>query len=187
MEQSMTWQGGPDVPSTTWRGGANVPSMAFGRLNATWPFASLRLSHSGIVLTAVRHRFHLTPADMVAAFPCSASLLSKGIGLETRDGRVLVFWTSEASAILPALQAAGFPVSPAPRNAFREIRAARWRAAPTGSARGQFALRWVLLLAGLLCVVLLKPILLPDYPWTMLMIALLAFAVLNGLLYLRRK
>jgi hypothetical protein len=48
-------------------------------------------------------------------------------------------------------------------------------------------LRGVLVLAGLLCLVLLKPILLPDYPWPMLAIALLSFAVLNGLLYLRRK
>jgi hypothetical protein len=187
MERSMAWQGGPDVPSTTWRGGANVPSMAFGRVNATWPLASLRLSHSGIVLTAVRKRFHLTAADVVAAFPCSSSPLSKGIGIETRDGRVLVFWTSEASAVLPALQAAGFPVSPAPRNAFQEIRAARRRVAPAGSARRRLALRGVLLSAGLLCIVLLKPILLPDYSWTMLVFALLAFAVLNGLLYLRRK
>ncbi|MEU9016601.1 hypothetical protein [Actinomadura sp. NPDC048394] len=48
-------------------------------------------------------------------------------------------------------------------------------------------MRGVLVLAGLLCLVLLKPILLPDYPWPMLAIALLSFAALNGLLYLRRK
>ncbi|HEU5024433.1 MAG TPA: hypothetical protein VFV01_05880 [Spirillospora sp.] len=161
--------------------------MTFGRLNATWPLASLRLSHSGLVLAAARKRFHLTPADVVAAFPCSTSPLTGGIGIEPRDGQVLIFWTSEASAVLPALQAAGFPVSPVPRKAFQEIRAARRRVAPIGSERRRFALRGVLVLAGLLGLVVLKPIVLPDVPWIMIIFALLVYAVLNGLLYLRRK
>lgn len=183
----MTWRGGPQVPSMTWRGGANVPSMTFGRMNATWPLASLRLSHSGLVLTAARKRFHLTPADVVAAYPCSNSPLAKGIGIETRDGQVLIFWTSEGYAVLPALQAAGFPISPEQRRASEEIRAARRRVGPIGSARRRYALYGVFFLAGLLYCVLMKPVLAPDTSWATTLLLPLAGMALYGLLYLRRK
>lgn len=187
MEQSMPWQGGPHVPSNTWRGGANIPSMTFGRTNATWPFASLRLSHSGLVLTVGRKRFPLTPADVVAAYPCSNSPLANGIGIETRDGQVLIFWTPEGYAVLPALQAAGFPVSPEPRRASEEIRAARRRVGPIGSARRRFALRGVFFLAGLLYCVLMKPVLAPDTSWAMIILPPLVAMAFYGLLYLRRR
>ncbi|MBD2896272.1 hypothetical protein amrb99_52180 [Actinomadura sp. RB99] len=183
----MTWRSGPDVPSMTWRGGADVPSMTLGRMNATSPFASLRLSHSGLVLTVVRKRFFLTPADVAAVYPCVRSPLAKGIGIEARDGQVLIFWTAEGHAVLSALQVAGFPISFQPRKAAEEIRAARRRVGPIGSARRRFALRGVFFLAGLLYCVLMKPVLAPDTSWATVLLLPLAGIAFYALLSLRPK
>jgi hypothetical protein len=161
--------------------------MTFGRVNATWPLASLRLSHVGLVLTAARKRFVLTPADVVAVYPCVRSPLSKGIGIESRDGQVLIFWTSEGQAVLFALQSAGFPVSSQPRNATEEIRAARRRVGPIGSAKRRYALRGAFFLAGLLYCVLMKPVLAPDTSWTTVILLPLAGIALYTLLALRRR
>jgi hypothetical protein len=110
-----------------WQGGANVPVMGYGvRMNATSPFASLSLDDSGLVLKATFKRFVLAPADVAVIYPCRGAF-SYGLGIETSDGRVLIFWTTKSSAILPALQAAGFPISSDLRKVYKEIRSSRGR------------------------------------------------------------
>jgi hypothetical protein len=104
----------------TWRGGANVPSKGGGRWDARWPLASLRLDNSALILKLLTKTFVLTPADVAVVYPARSWLGRTGLGIQTIDARILVFWTANDS-ILPALEAAGFPTSPAHRRVDREI------------------------------------------------------------------
>ncbi|MEV4253697.1 hypothetical protein AB0J52_11070 [Spirillospora sp. NPDC049652] len=152
MTQSMRWQGG-----------ANIPSAAFGRMTSSWPRASLTLNHSTLVLKFVLSTFTLTPADVAVIYPCGGFTVSGGLGIQTTDGQVLVFWTTETPTILPALEAAGFPVSPEPRPVYQEIRASqapRKRGTPTSGKA--LAIRAGLFLVGLLWCVLSRPFLAPH-------------------------
>ncbi|WP_433244114.1 hypothetical protein [Actinomadura nitritigenes] len=144
------------VQSMTWRGGANVPSNAFGRVNATWPWVSLNLDHFGLVLKVATKTFRLTSADVAVVYPCRG-MFSRGIGIGTVDGRVLVFWTGRGDAVLAALGAAGFQTSRDIRNAYRGIRSGLYAhaegVAESQVPRGQLGALRVFLLLVMLCVV----------------------------------
>jgi hypothetical protein len=83
---------------------------SWGDISVTWPFATLTLNGSTVVLKAAWKRFVFTPDRVAEAYPTRGGART-GLGILTPGGRVLVFWTSREHAILTALEAAGFPTS----------------------------------------------------------------------------
>jgi hypothetical protein len=154
-------------------------------MNASWPLASLNLDHSGLVLKVAARTFRLTPADVAVVHPCRG-MFSRGIGIGTVDGRVLVFWTGRGDAILAALEAAGFQTSRDIRNAYRGIRSGLYAHAE-GVAESQapgsrLALR-VFLFLLMLCI---AAAVLGADTW-FVVLSFLNFAAFGYMLYVRSR
>lgn len=104
--------GGP----AKWVGGANVPSR-MGRLNATWPFATLELSGAAVRLAIVPGRLFgvkpisAGPSAVELVFPVRGRLGAVGIAIRPPAVPDCYFWTRRQREVIAALAAAGFPVS----------------------------------------------------------------------------
>lgn len=115
--QQVTLQG-----VKSWTGGANVPGP-MGRINSTYPLAVLKVAPEGMTLR-LRPRivarlvgasgFTATPSEMDLIFPVKG-WTSGGVGLVRHGAPVVYFFTRQRLAILNALVAAGFRVSPEER------------------------------------------------------------------------
>lgn len=104
MTQPMSWRGGATIPSST--------ALSMGNITVPWPFGSLTLNDSRVVLKAAWKRFAFTPANVAEIYPSQGGRGNfPGVGILTPGGRLLVFWTHHDHAILTALEAAGFPTS----------------------------------------------------------------------------
>jgi hypothetical protein len=99
-----------------WIGGANVPSP-MGRLNATWPLATLELSGAALRLAVTPGRLFgvkplsAGPSAVELVFPVRRRLGPVGIALRPPGVPDSYFWTRRQTEVLAALAAAGFPVS----------------------------------------------------------------------------
>lgn len=100
-------------------GGANVPTSDSWRLNASIPFASLRVSESTVTLE-LRKVAHLAgdpvtlvarPDGLASVYPIRGRVMSKGVGLRTIEGNDFYFWTRSPSNVLALLRQRGYPVT----------------------------------------------------------------------------
>jgi hypothetical protein len=115
------WLGLPAPPPvvSSWTGGSNVPGP-WGRINATFPLAVLEVAPERLTLR-LRPRIvarlvgapglTATPADVDVIFPVKG-WANGGVGLVRHGSPVVYFFTRQRAAILNALGAAGFRVSP---------------------------------------------------------------------------
>lgn len=105
-----------------WTGGSNTPATYFGRCNATWPCAELRVELGKVELTLKRPLTlygRMVGADPLAASPKEVSLVapvrlplgSPGVAFRKLDGSEYYFLTFQVEAVLTWLEWAGFPVS----------------------------------------------------------------------------
>ena len=100
-------------------GGANVPTSDSWRLNASIPFASLRVSESTVTLELgkVAHlvgdplRLVARLEDLASVYPIRGRVMSRGVGLRTIDGNDFYFWTPSPANVLALLQERGYPVT----------------------------------------------------------------------------
>jgi hypothetical protein len=109
----------PSPPQTSWVGGASL-ATARGRMNATAPFAVLRLTPGSLELSLRPKLLNqlwrsspqaLRPSDNVEAFPVRTRGWTRGVGIRGEGAEVSYFWTDERDAVLQALASAGYRVS----------------------------------------------------------------------------
>jgi hypothetical protein len=110
-----------DGTARHFRGGANVPGR-FGRVNATWPFATLKLE-AGLICISVKPRLfgprslELSKSTPHRLFPVRGPLMrTPGVGV-TVDGIDWYFWTRKVGDVLAALRQLGFEVETETRKA----------------------------------------------------------------------
>ena len=88
-----------------------------GRLNATWPFATLELSGASLKLAIVPGRLFgvkplsAGPSAVALAFPVRGRFGAVGIAIRPPAFPDSYFWTHRQTEVLAALAEAGFPVS----------------------------------------------------------------------------
>jgi hypothetical protein len=122
-----------------WIGGANLPTLRGSRVNATLPFAELKVG-DGYVELRLRgpiprlwrpETLVAKPGDLDLVWPIgqrrrlSAILRMRGVGFRRSDGHEWYFGTAAGQEILGVLEGQGFPVT-------RESGSARkvWRGDP---------------------------------------------------------
>src|SRR5437870_876197 len=77
-------------------GGMNVP-FAVGRVNATWPLATLTITHDTLRLAPrwfarmITTDFEVSLGHIRSAFPTRSRVFASGIGFELADGEVAYF------------------------------------------------------------------------------------------------
>ena len=104
-------------------GGLNVPTK-FGRLNATWPLATLTIDEHTVTLEPsvlrrlVRARVSVAPTAIKVAYKLKGRMMTPGVGLDLTEGRTLYFWTwANKDGVLDALRRQGVAIDPAVRRA----------------------------------------------------------------------
>ena len=118
------------------RGGMNLQLPYFGlkRVNATTPFASLRISDSELSLGGAPWsglpsglRSVEYPKSCVRqAFRCRHGVLLNGIGFDTTDDKTHYFWTFRSQRVLDSLAAHGYPIGPDRRPGLLEVQGLPW-------------------------------------------------------------
>jgi hypothetical protein len=104
-------------------GGLNVPTK-LGRLNATWPLATLTIDEHLVTLepSVLRHliraRVSVAPTAIKVAYKLKGRMMTPGVGLDLTDGRTLYFWTwANKDRVLDALSRQGVRIDPLARRA----------------------------------------------------------------------
>jgi len=105
----------PEVPAPSKNEYRQTGGCRYGILNATWPFASLRLSAGTLTISVsalwFSRVFEFIPKDVVAIRNISG-FVSWGIQVEHVKPdypQFIVFWTFNRSKLLRMVQLAGFP------------------------------------------------------------------------------
>jgi hypothetical protein len=101
----------------------NVPVRGgAGRMNATIPLASLVIDEDAVTLAprwfaaAMVGPFRVPLREVLVAYRLRSSVLTSGIGIDTRDGQTAYFWTLTAQEeVLATLARSGVCVDPLPR------------------------------------------------------------------------
>jgi len=92
------------------RGGLRVGASKWNALNATWPFAKLRIENESIIISSLFGNPRFPRSQITKLSEYSGGFFSKGIQIEHTANQppFVVFWTFDLPAVKRYLEENGF-------------------------------------------------------------------------------